>query len=180
MPRAAEERSQFEAPVQARSQVEPEIGAARAADVWGAARSENVNSAAAGSETACAPDATVREVMDWIAQPAEAEMMQERKPTPIEIGVAATPTKAILQDDRSLPVSEPSSAISFYQTVEHAGSPPLPAANSAETPWSVHIGAIHLEIEAPRPAPSPRAPAPQPVAAALSAPHGSRLRRYYL
>ena len=138
------------------------------------------------SKAAPSHSTIIREVMDWIAEPAVAEADAPNDPaksvlSPIQVAAAASPEQRALEDDhRLVPSDSPSSAMSFYQTVEHPRPDRSPAAKSGDEAWSVHIGAIHLEIEAPREKPSPRAVAPQPASPAASESRGSRLRRYYL
>ena len=171
-PIGSEPRSQADAPLETQSEIEsgeePKAVELREPHVSFEAKSETTEAGAASSSVAT-PAATkaapyrstvIQEVMDWIAAP---------------------PEQRALEDDRRLvPSGSPSSAVSFYQTVEHARPDRSPAAKSGDEPWSVHIGAIHLEIEAPREKPSPRAVAPQPASPAASESRGSRLRRYYL
>jgi hypothetical protein len=120
--------------------------------------------------------------MEWIAEPVEAEMHPAKSVmSPVPVAAAAPPEQHALEDDRRLaPSGSPSSNVSFYHMVEHAGPASPPASKSGDEAWSVHIGAIHLEIEAPRDKPIPRAVAPQPASPAASEGRGSRLRRYYL
>jgi hypothetical protein len=139
--------------------------------------------AASPPTTKAAPSRStvIQEVMDWIAEPVEAEMSPAKLVlSPVRVAAAAPPEQGALEDDRRLaPSGSPSSSVSFYQMVEHAGPASSPAAKFGDDAWSVHIGAIHLEIEAPR-EPSPRAVAPQPASPAASESRGPRLRRYYL
>ena len=175
-PIGSEPRSQADAPLETQSEIEsgeePNAVELREPHVSFEAKSETTDAGAASSSVAtpaASPPATkaapsrstvIHEVMDWIAAP---------------------PEHRALEDDRRLvPSGSPSSAVSFHQTVEHARPDRSPAAKSGDEAWSVHIGAIHLEIEAPREKPSPRAVAPQPASPAASESRGSRLRRYYL
>lgn len=134
------------------------------------------------SNAAPSRSTVIQEVMDWIAEPAPVETDPAKSVmSPLRVAAAAPAARGALEDDRRLVPSEsPASALSFYQTVEHARSDRAPAAKSGDEAWSVHIGAIHLEIEAPGGKLSPRPVALRPASPAASEGRGSRLRRYYL
>jgi hypothetical protein len=118
---------------------------------------------------------TVREVLAWIAEeeyPAVGPIERDPSPAAVRVDPVA--------------VSAETSGAPFLNAVGR--TPPTAAAKVESDGYSVHIGAIHLTIEAPpeklesRPIQAPPAaptttPAPQRSA---PAPAGSRLRRHYL
>jgi hypothetical protein len=193
-PIGSQPRSHVDAPLETESKIGRDADALRESHVSFEATIETADAAAASSSAAipaasplasnAAPSRStvIQEVMDWIAEPAPVETDSAKSVmSPLRVATAAPAAREALEDDRRLVPSEsPASALSFHQTVEHARSDRAPAAKSGDEAWSVHIGAIHLEIEAPGEKPSPRPVALRPASPAASEGRGSRLRRYYL
>jgi hypothetical protein len=140
----------------------------------------------------------VRNVMAWIA--GDPEPVKKSSPSgsvseppapPVGAPAAVSPGKPETGDGSVFPVIH-------ARPIPPAADPPVrvrgdnpglprPAAESEPAAWAVHIGAIHLSIEAPTGTPNSRAveprPAPAspaPASAQASQAGASRLRRHYL
>ena len=118
-----------------------------------------------------------------VANPLEVPSPLTRQPAAREPGAGA-----VVQEVMAWIAAESSPASFTAASSRETTQPPSRATLPAESdtgPVSVHIGAIHLTIEAPPGRPNPPAvnPARAPVTTAPSAPPrliGSRLRRHYL